>query len=1849
MTSINHSNNLCLVTLHFPPSTSCHCPDHVPPSELDKKFDKFDNLKNTSNNNPTNILTNLCSGLEKFLGFNPSSKGYNGSGIVYSDLDRLCDGVMGFLLKCLEGSKELLTHYNPEITETIEHLNNSIGKGLGVSGFASAIGKVKSGLQGYERVMEERIKEVKTPLETMQERFRQLETYLNNFSKKNLKTQLTHVSEQARLYWTEANGVALSSADLDDDLKKKLEPAVEAVKQASKTFRDVTQNSHVNTEATRVDTTLIEHVKHIKMALDYQTRNVQTALNNGYEAVQKSIDDLIKIRAAHMQAITRSVSDAKITVSDYVDNFDNEFKTPIREAFEEIIRKLSVVDSKKNQTQLRTDVDDIKKKLMAFGDKLSQHVQKLGIGIEAAENTRAMAEQKAGEAYDKLKEEDEVGKNVKSKLGEEIDNILKTRNNISLVNNKLIEQVTALGEWKLAAERDAEKAVKWCNAIVKALKPDKGMTFATRFPEITKKVTELNEAYTKTKQRLQEVTQLTKEANTKLGTIKDDVMSQLGADVSGALLALKETLKASKNVQKLVNHIKGLNNRDNKCLDIGGYTTSVHLSIDKITGSEVIEPWLKEVEKEIETPLIQAAQAGATALDGKIKSEVKITPLATVNDTVHKVDDGETKTKKGDIEHALNMVKLQMDEIAKKVEKNNDDDTIRGYLNHIQTGLGGTDRWTSNKAGDGQISGLQRINTAIGALQSTLSQQPTAIYNGVEGIKMQLLGARNALKSEKGQDVFFTLGDLKTKIGHVSNGDSPPADSLGELRVQLAELHASEYNQFGTILTAITTALEKVSQLENVPGELEKSKKAVDNSMEQLHKHLKTLKLKIEAIESSVTKAEESLQQYTSNVESALHNAHNSSIKAINHLNERLTTTVNSSFETIKSVIRSLFAKQKQAELAALESVVTAQLKEIERVIENEKDSGVKGFIKRLNSGIAANLDRSVLTNDTTFVQLAMRVAGYVDPLFEFINEELTPPNSRSATSSMSQPVNPYASKVDKIRSALATLLTRLINGKSKTYNFDTQFALDLSSVLDAVNELSAVKFGEGKHPELLNILRSGMTDLGKELRHAYINAYDKAMMPQVLKNDKLTIDAEKCSKVCLTVISILGLSLTMLKVNCWSLRGQQINRDVDLGKLLAAEGYHVSDRGEQNGELQDKDIMKGDQVHKRLSWPISSAATDHLTTCKPNNKAEKFDILDILRCLSDHLHQYYSVRHYATSSATRQPSNIYEMLCWLIGLPHNPVYPQLSLTGFTDLFEKPKEEKNADNEAGEDIVAIKSLNDLTLEAYPESITVDKLTTTLGEVCSGSNSVLTAILGKGHAGGIYACDFSSNSLKLRYATNMDALICQLSDILKRVYRQLYFLYQQCHYNQKHSGWRDCWYGRYVGGSHWRCNDKQCVTQDCNQKAHQTSNQNANQMCKQHPKCGLKSPLQSFLEDGLPGFMPHTLISEKGKLACSQKNHGNLLCHTPMGFRDISVMASHTNRGTHIYMTLSDFCGGKFSPLTRLCNLFNCLLPSAPKSLDDMFGFLYHLLHRWHDDNNKDRMTHRKEAFNDAVKEACFDGGYDLSEVSLLFTSRRHTSFVYSDNKANNLYHNDGDLYSIHRPEDTCYTANMKCGAYVSPLSMDIHSTLSSKHKALYLSWVVYCTETFYSLLRKLYDECYNNCASANAKCYSHGCYKECLISTGSLFQESQPSTHWPQCSSILDCRMTLPTLYSSGMIFGDREMLEGQVGSKRYIKRTCKDFTDQLKTVIGDTSVLSKIIHKTIPEFLFTIRAPFLWMTVALWSLSLFYLICVMVGRLDVLHIKSHLRIPSSHKITPQSLLAAAQVGRLAKISYLQP
>ncbi|GBE63414.1 hypothetical protein, conserved [Babesia ovata] len=200
--------------------------------------------------------------------------------------------------------------------------------------------------------------------------------------------------------------------------------------------------------------------------------------------------------------------------------------------------------------------------------------------------------------------------------------------------------------------------------------------------------------------------------------------------------------------------------------------------------------------------------------------------------------------------------------------------------------------------------------------------------------------------------------------------------------------------------------------------------------------------------------------------------------------------------------------------------------------------------------------------------------------------------------------------------------------------------------------------------------------------------------------------------------------------------------------------------------------------------------------------------------------------------------------------------------------------------------------------------------------------------------------------------------------------------------------------------------------------------------------------------------------------------------------------------------------------------------------------------------------------------------------------------------------------------------------------------LPHKHSNTYLSWAIYLPWTFWDLLNNLYNAfCEITCADWGCR----GCLRgeKCRSGKHGVIEDEKKDVTC-QCDSIVKCRGVAPTLYQYGFSFGEASTLNGGSTAKK-----CKDFCSQLKKVLQ--SQYFKDLFKECDEFLKQIRWPFMLTLLALWSLSLLYLLHIAVVRLDVLRIRSHLKSPASHRIAAQSLLAAARVKALANVKYFSP
>ncbi|CDR71918.1 hypothetical protein, conserved [Babesia bigemina] len=1136
---------------------------------------------------------------------------------------------------------------------------------------------------------------------------------------------------------------------------------------------------------------------------------------------------------------------------------------------------------------------------------------------------------------------------------------------------------------------------------------------------------------------------------------------------------------------------------------------------------------------------------------------------------------------------------------------------------------------TANKA----IDRLQRkVNLIVNGSSSGIVKDPyTPLTNTLEGIKAMLV----LLQTQK--DANVTTG--------VEHGKST--------------LEKTAYDLNMTIETFLTDSV----------GKTEQSPDTVYNALKILHEKIGMLMKKVYETRKNVGHVEQELYKCINYVEMLRSAVPQRTNKILKTLHADVDATITEGFKEIQNEAKWLYAQRKQKELTSLQKCLDIQLEKITKTINDDLSTGVKGLLKKTKRYFDANTDQLISQNISS---LSTNVNVFIAKIMSYVAQQTNG--------------HDISNQVKSLSLVCQNMFSQLHDSQHFDYKFSTNIN-NLNNRIDSLTPLSSSTSSldpqalpDAGRP-VLKALKQGMLGFVGELEKGYVNRYDGGEGIDKLSNlvitksnsdvnsgsdAELTDDGRKLSKVFLTILETLYHQLHWLSDGCAKQKKRQINLQTinekdrnmtnPLGAYFQRNGYQVSKEADSHdGELRNKKELKAENISGELLKNNLKSANSILTQWKQKSESTKgstqvtsqITLLDVLDFFHEHLISYFKTSHLRHISAPKAPCNIYQMLQWLTGLRHNPMYDKLC-GHFKGLFKKP-EGPGSDKDS-----------EYNLESTDAKLNAKELSDELRRVCNYSVDVLVAIQGHGHADGVYAVDFYTNQSNITYPSSAGACFDMLVDVSNRVYEQLTFIYKICQNGPESGGWRDCQYGQHVAGSAWNCNKKQCANQTCpqiadqnaNQNANQNGDQNAGQNCDRHPTCGVKSPLQSFLEDGLQGFLPHQFKAPGCKLECAVPNHFGKPCKTPMGFRDIGIVASHTQNGTHLRDAVYKLCGDVGRPLTRLCAITKCLLKTPPQTLGDIFGFFQGYLANWSGITkpNKEALTHKSVAFISAVKEAYFGNEYEFNLPSL---------FASSSHRNTDGTHKKGDLFSITSCESS---DEATCGMYVQSVNLNLYSIFAASNNKQYLSWVVYISETFYALLKALLDECCKNCDTAGTRCHDKSCVADCAVkgyynllksnNTQAAVMQLDRKNHDSKCHSIVECQNTHPTLYKYGFTFGSQHRLSGLSDSGAK-KRTCKDFCSALKSILNDKeevgAALAKLVYRTIPEYLWKIREPFSYLVLALWLLSLLYLIHIFIIRLDLLHIKSHLHSPSSHRIAAQSLLAAARVNKLGRVFYLQP
>ncbi|GBE63320.1 hypothetical protein, conserved [Babesia ovata] len=335
---------------------------------------------NENHDNTKKLLDNLCTGLEKFLGY--SSGNYTGEGIVYSDLDRLCDGVMAFLHGVLESVKEDENVTTYDKNNDIKNLPTKIGEFMhnGSNDFQDAITQVSEALRAWSGELEERTTKLTGTLESLS----------TNIDSNISSVGELHDFDVAAKQWRTAvvgalegtlRDARLAIEKLDNPLQAKLKTDFENIKVRIHDFADNAKRDQ-------------EELVKLKSTVETELGKLRDEIiKEAREKCQHCIALLTTAFRSNIQDPIMQVIRGFYTVRDDLEKWSKKAKEVVERALQrctEIIEKLN--GSGAGSKGERKTVEDAVTALHDNADKLMTAVEfaKVKLGLEAEATQTAL-------------------------------------------------------------------------------------------------------------------------------------------------------------------------------------------------------------------------------------------------------------------------------------------------------------------------------------------------------------------------------------------------------------------------------------------------------------------------------------------------------------------------------------------------------------------------------------------------------------------------------------------------------------------------------------------------------------------------------------------------------------------------------------------------------------------------------------------------------------------------------------------------------------------------------------------------------------------------------------------------------------------------------------------------------------------------------------------------------------------------------------------------------------------------------------------------------------------------------------------------------------------------------------------------------------------------------------------------------------------------------------------------------------------------------------------------------------------------------------------------------------------
>ncbi|GIX65697.1 variant erythrocyte surface antigen-1 family protein [Babesia caballi] len=974
---------------------------------------------------------------------------------------------------------------------------------------------------------------------------------------------------------------------------------------------------------------------------------------------------------------------------------------------------------------------------------------------------------------------------------------------------------------------------------------------------------------------------------------------------------------------------------------------------------------------------------------------------------------------------------------------------------------------------------------------------------------------------------------------------------------------------------------------------------------------------------------------------------------------------------------------------------------------QNKFDSAVQGLDTEL-SGVNSPEIKKVLTQLQESKSLSGKkdisaLASAVEPYLKAVLDEV------AKDKTVTQSAQSATIHVKQLQSKLTTLVEELKKHVGPIDDSDSsQVMRKIKSFNDTLGPLGQAidrkKLPVEKHPVARALLVSSYnatSNFLSQLQLFYKSSYQGA--PAAEFSNATSPEAIKYAKIFLACLPLIFSNLQQLYWKCKQEKNQGGWKEMLLNGSAGkgADLKHFMDlmtfsSVRLNGTMTgDNVVSKAFQNFNEFSTAANGSTTSYaqfltkfrsgcLTTWQSSSTTAANDnfLSGLYLCSTS----YFSHQHKKKAANARPPSSIREMLYWLMGLTATPQ--------FGDLL------GHIDKVVGTNFhVAVSGSS-----TQNETLSADQVTSYILSTCYTSPSVLNTIQGslafKTLQDEPWLYDLYSNSaFPFKYPSGA-ALFYALSDYTYALQFQLTFLYKQCEDMYINTcGWQFCTFGKDINSDlQSQIVESHICVIGCTTSTGEHSRGDHGQGYCKHEGCGTgskHSPLQAFLTDRLKGFSRGHPSDPSSHLAtCSGS-----LCHVPMGFKAEYLLSTHrgNTQGGHISLALKSFCGSSNTPLRQLCEMLGCLTKRTPRSLGDLFGFMWHLNGQLCK-NERPKMADLATKLVNAIgqnnpskiiPQFFFDllekiGGTASGNGSPTVLSRSVSAmapsipFLYQlfmardteslpgalfdlnqqchkveakgggkvsvTHNVNGFSHHNhdcstspADLFSL---QTSRCTTGPNCGPYLSPLTMSDGSAFAPKHASSYLSWVLYLAD---DLARRL-QEMVERFKELNCTCKAVGCH--------SIYGNH---TATGTCKSVVECNAVLPLLYDNGFNFSNAILLKGmkltQRGNIKSYKqenktiRSCAHFRSQFQSVIFGTP-LNKFVEST-DTVLYAIRWEFFSKLSTFWTIYTCLILYTFFFLLDTLHLRSHLKFNLSHMVPPLSLLTHGTPLPVTKLTYI--